>query len=79
MPKTGAVPMMTAAHRRVPPPDSDPWYGRQDAAAYLGVAPRTLDHYTQTGRVKVGHTPGGQRRWRRSALDAVLADEDSAA
>lgn len=62
---------MNAADRRIPPAEHDPWLNRPDAAAHLGVHPRTLDFYTQTGRVKCGFTPRGTRRWRLSDLDAA--------
>jgi len=62
---------VSASDRRTPPPAEDPWMTRLEAADYLGVAPRTLDRYSQDGKVRTGHTPGGTRRWRRSWLDAA--------
>lgn len=48
------------------------YLNRTDAAALLGVHVRTLDRWTAAGRVPVGRTPGGQPRYRRTDLAALL-------
>lgn len=42
-----------------------------EAAEILGVHPDTLRRWTDDGKVAVWVTPGGQRRYRRSDLDAL--------
>lgn len=50
---------------------------REDAAAYLGVSPRTLAIWASTGRYDVPcEIVGGKiRRYRREALDNWLANQ----
>lgn len=43
------------------------------AAALLGVHPSTLRRWADDGLVPHLKTPTGQRRYRRSAIDAVLS------
>jgi excisionase family DNA binding protein len=43
-----------------------------EAAAVLGVHPATLRDWSDRGVVPVVRTPGNQRRYRRSDLDALL-------
>jgi excisionase family DNA binding protein len=43
-----------------------------DAAAVLGVHPQTLRVWADDGKVASVRTPGGQRRFTRAALQAVL-------
>lgn len=43
-----------------------------EAAAVLGVHGDTIRRWTDTGKLAAWVTPGGQRRYRRSDLDALL-------
>ncbi|MFN2467907.1 MAG: response regulator [Gaiellaceae bacterium] len=49
------------------------WRTLGQAASYLGVAQSTLRKWTDSGRVPAFKTPGGHRRYRRTDLDAFLA------
>src|SRR3954462_1419440 len=48
------------------------WLTLGQAAKYLGVAQSTIRKWSDLGRVPAFYTPGGHRRYRRSALDAFL-------
>lgn len=53
--------------------NGDPLLSRQDAAAYLGLSPRTLAIWSSTGRyglevIKIGRLA----KYRRSALDQFI-------
>lgn len=43
-----------------------------EAAATLRVSYSTLHRWERAGRIQVERTPTGQRRYRRSAIDAAL-------
>jgi excisionase family DNA binding protein len=43
-----------------------------DAADYLGVSAASLRNWSDQGRVPVYRTPGGQRRYRLSDLEAFV-------
>ena len=43
-----------------------------EASRLLGVAPGTLRRWSDDGRVRAFTTPGGHRRYRRSALERLL-------
>ena len=60
--------------QRGPRPSSD-WLGLGEASQLLGVAPGTLRRWSDEGRVKVFTTPGGHRRYRRTALERLLPAE----
>src|SRR5688572_1842019 len=51
------------------------WLGLGEASRLLGVAPGTLRRWSDSGRVRAFTTPGGHRRFRRSALRRLIADE----
>lgn len=51
------------------------WIGLGEASRLLGVAPGTLRRWSDTGRVHVFTTPGGHRRFRRSALERLIPVE----
>jgi hypothetical protein len=51
------------------------WLGLGEASEFLGVAPGTLRRWSDEGRVKVFTTPGGHRRYRRTALERLLPAE----
>lgn len=51
------------------------WLGLGEASQFLGVAPGTLRRWSDEGRVKVFTTPGGHRRYRRTALERLLPAE----
>jgi excisionase family DNA binding protein len=43
------------------------------AALYLGVTPQTLRRWERDGLITAFRTPGGERRFRVSDLDALLS------
>jgi excisionase family DNA binding protein len=43
-----------------------------DAAKMLGVDPKTLTRWANTGRIPAVTLPGGHRRYRRSVVEAIL-------
>lgn len=51
------------------------WVGLGEASRILGVAPGTLRRWSDTGRVRAFTTPGGHRRFRRSALEQLVPRE----
>ena len=48
------------------------WIGLGEASRMLGVAPGTLRRWSDDGRVRAFTTPGGHRRYRRTALERLL-------
>ncbi len=48
------------------------WIGLGEASRLLGIAPGTLRRWADEGRVPVFTTPGGHRRFSRSAISALL-------
>ena len=48
------------------------WIGLGEASRLLGVAPGTLRRWSDNGRVSAFTTPGGHRRYRRTALERLL-------
>jgi excisionase family DNA binding protein len=54
-----------------PNPD-DPWLALGAASRLVGVAPDTLRRWADSGRVESYVTPGGHRRFLRSALEAMM-------
>jgi DNA-binding transcriptional MerR regulator len=59
-------------------PGARDWVSLGEASRLLGVAPATLRRWSDDGRVTVFTTPGGHRRYRRAALQRMLADVPSA-
>ena len=68
------------------PPSSEPRPGKvgppgesylspRDAAAYLGFSKRTLARYVEAGRIKPCRLNARVLRFRRSALDILLAGD----
>lgn len=51
------------------------WLGLGEASRLLGVAPGTLRRWSDSGQVQAFTTPGGHRRFRRSALEKLLPAE----
>ena len=51
------------------------WIGLGEASELLGIAPGTLRRWADEGRVGVFTTPGGHRRFSRSALRSLLPAE----
>lgn len=51
------------------------WLGLSQAAAFLGIHPRTLRLWADRGEVPSHRTPGGHRRFHRADLEALLAAE----
>jgi excisionase family DNA binding protein len=50
----------------------DPWLALGAASRLVGVAPDTLRRWADSGRVESYVTPGGHRRFLRSALEAMM-------
>jgi len=48
------------------------WLGLFEASRLLGVSPATLRRWSNAGRLRVFTTPGGHRRFSRSALERLL-------
>lgn len=53
------------------------WVGLSEASQVLGVSPATLRRWSDAGRVRVFTTPGGHRRFSRSALERLLPSDHS--
>ena len=58
------------------PRDPD-WIGLSEASRVLGVSPATLRRWSDAGRLRVFTTPGGHRRFSRSALERLLPADRS--
>ncbi|MEO7117865.1 MAG: helix-turn-helix domain-containing protein [Candidatus Limnocylindrales bacterium] len=56
---------------RIQSPPTD-WLSLGEASRLLGVSPGTLRRWSDGGRVSNFTTPGGHRRFRRSALERML-------
>jgi excisionase family DNA binding protein len=54
------------------PSTDDPWLALGAASRLVGVAPDTLRRWADSGRVESFVTPGGHRRFLRSALEAMM-------
>lgn len=52
--------------------DSDEWLSIGEAAALMHQSISTLRRYDTQGVLKADRTLGGQRRYRRSVIEAVL-------
>ena len=48
------------------------WVGLSEASRVLGISPATLRRWSDAGRLRVFTTPGGHRRFSRSALERLL-------
>jgi excisionase family DNA binding protein len=48
------------------------WIGLSEASRMLGVSPATVRRWSDDGRLRVFTTPGGHRRFSRSALEQLL-------
>lgn len=53
------------------------WVGLSEASRVLGVSPATLRRWSDAGRLRVYTTPGGHRRFFRSALERLLPADRS--
>ena len=53
------------------------WVGLSEASRVLGVSPATLRRWSDAGRLRVYTTPGGHRRFSRSALQRLLPADRS--
>ena len=58
--------------------DNTDWLGLGEASRLLGVAPGTLRRWSDTGQVLAFTTPGGHRRYRRSAIERLVPVERQA-
>lgn len=64
--------------------DADPWLTAGEAAKYMHMSISSMRRYDTPAKGKppvlpASRTPGGQRRWRKSQLDAWLNQNASAA
>jgi len=48
------------------------WLALSEASRLLGVSAATLRRWSDAGRLRVFTTPGGHRRFSRSALERLL-------
>lgn len=53
------------------------WVGLSEAGRLLGVSPATMRRWSDAGRLRVFTTPGGHRRFSRSALERLLPADRS--
>lgn len=60
---------------RRPDPRRPDWISLGEASRLLGVAPATLRRWSDAGRVRAFTTPGGHRRFRRSALERLVGSD----
>lgn len=51
------------------------WLGLGEASRLLGVTPGTLRRWSDSGQVPAFTTPGGHRRYRRTALERLVPGE----
>lgn len=56
-------------------PEHDGWLSIGEAASLLGLSIETLRRYDASGRLKAFRSPGNQRRYRRSQINAALTSE----
>ncbi|HET7030866.1 MAG TPA: helix-turn-helix domain-containing protein [Candidatus Limnocylindrales bacterium] len=54
------------------PPVTQDWVGLSEASRLLGVSPATVRRWTDDGRLRAFTTPGGHRRFSRTALRRLL-------
>jgi len=54
------------------PTPADEWLTISEAADLLGVSVASLRRWDESGQLPAGRTPGGQRRYRRSTLNAAF-------
>lgn len=54
-------------------PDADEWVSPADAAAILGVSPRTVSRLADAGDVRAIRPTGKHRRYSVASLEALLA------
>jgi len=52
--------------------NDDPLLTRVEVAEKFGVEPKTVSRWAAAGLLPSTKTPGGQRRFRRSAVEALL-------
>jgi glutamyl-tRNA reductase len=55
-------------------PSGEDWLTVREACALVGVSPATLRRWSDNGEVTTFTTPGGHRRFARSAIQALLPD-----
>jgi excisionase family DNA binding protein len=51
------------------------WIGLSEASRIMGVSPATVRRWSDDGRLRVFTTPGGHRRFSRSALEDLLPSD----
>lgn len=55
--------------------DDDPLLTPGETAALFRVKPKTVARWADEGRLPSVKTPGGHRRFRRSAIEALIKSE----
>jgi excisionase family DNA binding protein len=60
-----------------PTRDDPDWISLAEASRVLGVSPATVRRWSDAGRLRVFTTPGGHRRFSRSALERLLPADRS--
>jgi excisionase family DNA binding protein len=60
-----------------PTPRNPDWVGLAEASEVLGVSPATIRRWSDAGKLRVFTTPGGHRRFSRSALERLLPADRS--
>ena len=56
-------------------PETDRLLTRSEVAAIVGYSQQSIVRWADSGKLKPDEvTPGGHRRWRRSTVDAFVAD-----
>lgn len=53
------------------------WITSGEVAQLLNENPRTVRHWGQTGKLATTRTPGGQRRYDREQIDAILKQREA--
>ncbi len=57
-----------------PPPDDDELLTPSEVAAMFRVNPKTVTRWARSGKISAIRTLGGHRRFRRSEIEAKLAE-----
>lgn len=58
--------------------EPDQWLTIGEAAKHMHLSVSSLRRYDSLGKLPATRTPGGQRRWLRSDLDAWLSSDTAA-
>jgi excisionase family DNA binding protein len=69
---TGSDPVRTPVETGAAPASTCDWISIREASALLGVSPATLRRWAEAGEIPAFITPGGHRRFSRTALTSRL-------